>query len=76
MNMGNNIELSSTGLEQYSISYVLCKKILGNAWIKAIGVSIITLLTGYFITTYVLKEVRTTVVELRYVPQEISKPTQ
>lgn len=73
---GNYIELSSIGLEQYSISYILGKKILGNAWIKAIGVSVITVFTGYLITTYVLKEIKTTVIELRYVPQEISKPAQ
>lgn len=66
-----HINLATIGMEKYAVTS-LVGVVLGNSWIKAIGVSVITLITSYLITTYALKEIRTTVVELRYVPQEVS----
>ena len=73
----DQINLDTLGLEKYALSSLVGEKILGNSWVKAIGISVITLITSYLIASYVLKEVKTTVVELRYVQtmQQVSTTT-
>ena len=49
------LDLTARGREDYAVSHIIGKKILGNAFVKTILISIILIFVGWYINSHILK---------------------